>query len=455
MKLVAISVVRNESDIVEAFVRHTCAWVDHHLVLDRDSTDGTRQILAALVQEGLPLSLFAGGSAADLAQIEIDPFAQHAFASYEADWVLPLNADEFFIAVDRDALEHQLASGPSDRPVSVPSRDYSPTTADDSATHNPVLRIQHRQHGATGTARTFIPRASGLSSGVRSGKCADGLDDDTARLDTRALTGTWLGRFSLRSPQQQVLRVVTGEMERLSRGRSHAGLNTHNRLGFQLLAENPEAFFSTATQPPGSLVLDPVPYLGGPLRYEQHQAETVLSERTLLPFLEKLARSHGQLVDQMDAPSSSVRTIEPIRPLDPAEVPELPNPDRAPFSGFVPLSGWQKQEGPVPSAFLPAFHWATAPETALSIHAKADGLSRLQAEILTYAERQVTTVVLNGKELFRHVFTQVNQKEALTALLKLRAGENRLVFRHRSWLHSSADPRKLALIFLSLRIDEI
>jgi hypothetical protein len=42
MRLVAVSVVKNEADIIEAFVRHTRAWVDHHLIFDHDSTDGTR-----------------------------------------------------------------------------------------------------------------------------------------------------------------------------------------------------------------------------------------------------------------------------------------------------------------------------------------------------------------------------------------------------------------------------
>jgi len=48
MRLVAVSIVKNEADIIEPFVRHTLAWVDHHLVFDHDSTDGTREILGAL-----------------------------------------------------------------------------------------------------------------------------------------------------------------------------------------------------------------------------------------------------------------------------------------------------------------------------------------------------------------------------------------------------------------------
>jgi hypothetical protein len=442
MKLVAVSVVRNESDIVEAFVRHTAAWVDHHLIIDCDSTDGTRQILATLLREGMRITLFTGNEENIGTQLGIDHLRQIAFATHGANWVLTLGADEFLAGSARAALEQQLASVPADHAVSVAARSYVPTPTDDAGIRNPVLRIQHRQHGELASVRVFVPRTRTLAHPLEG--------------DARTLTDIWIARFALRSPQQQVLQVVVGELQRLSRGRAHAGLNTHNRLGFQLLAEDPDEFFSVATQPVKNLVFDPVPYADGrALRYTAEHREIVRSARAFLPFLENLARSHGQLVDRTEAPAGRASAVDSIQLLDPATVSDLPDPDRARFSGFVPLSGWQPQEGPVPSAFLPAFHWGTAPETALIVHAKAAGVARLRAEVLTYAERQVTTVVLNGAERLRHVFTQVNQKETLTVPLKLRAGENRLVFRHRSWLHSTTDPRKLALIFLGLQIEEI
>ena len=140
--------------------------------------------------------------------------------------------------------------------------------------------------------------------------------------------------------------------------------------------------------------------------------------------------------------------------LDPANIPPVNSTNSAAFSGFTPVFGWEAEDGPIASAFLPKFHWTTAPETALDVHAKTDGTAWLTAELLTYAEAQVTTVVLNGVELHRHVFGQINQRDTLSLPLKLRAGVNRLAFRHRSWLRSAHDPRKLAVIFLSLRIGQ-
>ena len=64
-----------------------------------------------------------------------------------------------------------------------------------------------------------------------------------------------------------LLRVVTAELQKLSRGKAHEGLDTHYRLGFQLLAEDADLFFSTVLQPAERLQLDPVTYRGEALRY--------------------------------------------------------------------------------------------------------------------------------------------------------------------------------------------
>ncbi|MDD6127049.1 MAG: glycosyltransferase family 2 protein [Veillonellaceae bacterium] len=54
-KIVAISMVKNEMDIIESFVRHTLGFADLLIVADHKSTDRTREILESLQAEGLPL----------------------------------------------------------------------------------------------------------------------------------------------------------------------------------------------------------------------------------------------------------------------------------------------------------------------------------------------------------------------------------------------------------------
>ncbi len=58
IEALGIAMVKNEADVIEAFVRHNLAFMDALVIIDNDSVDGTREILVQLIQEGLPLVLF-------------------------------------------------------------------------------------------------------------------------------------------------------------------------------------------------------------------------------------------------------------------------------------------------------------------------------------------------------------------------------------------------------------
>jgi hypothetical protein len=397
----------------------------------------------------LPLKIYGGQSVANLQQSRSNTLARLAFTESNADWVLPLDADEFVVAENRAALESELNLD-KERPVTVCLRNYSPSTVDNLEERNPVRRIQHRKPGEGQTVKVMIPRALGLREDVSAGKGNHALYARTEPLPARPLRDAYLAHFSLRNPHQQVLRVVTAELQKLSRGRAHEGLDVHYRLGFQLLAEDADLFFSTVLQPPERLQFDPVIPRGGELRYGKNTSAFARSAQALLPFLERLARSHGNLVDSRSlGPDIEEERIEILH--TPARL-ALASESSASFSGFRAVVGWQPTEGPIPEAFLPPFHWATAPETVLIIEAPEQTRASLEAKVLTYAEAQKTIFSLNGREIHAMNFARVNQMETLSLSLLLNPGENQLVMRHEKWIESKADPRKLALIFLRLRI---
>ena len=451
MKLVAVSIVKNEADIIETFVRHTRVLVDHHLIFDHASTDGTRQILAALVREGLPLSLFTDDSLGNLQQLRSNHLTRLAGTDHQADWVLPLDADEILVIPDRAALEQELAGCPAGRPLRVPLINYYPTAIDDPAEVNPVRRLRHRARALLRTPKVFVPRDLAGDPAVSAGKGSHALYHSGQPLpDHPASAECWLAHFALRSPVQQVLRVVTAELQKLSRGRAHAGLDVHYRLGFQLLAEDPERFFATVYQPAENLQLMPVQYLGDPLRYTGDSAEPVRLARALLPFLERLARSHGELSDRFSLELEATDHTSQIRRLDVGHISALA-PSSAPFHGLSPLVGWEAEEGPFPEAFLPRFHWGTAPESRFLLPGPPRNAT-LEIEALSYAENQSMTVLLNGTAVGQVPFPRVNQKETVRLPLALTAGENQLVLRYQTSLQTPADLRRLAVIFLTLRV---
>jgi hypothetical protein len=454
MRLVAVSVVKNEADIIEPFVRHTLAWADAHLIFDHASTDGTREILGALQREGLPLRLFTDDALGHLQHLRTTFLQRLAVRELGADWILLLDADEILTGPDRAALESALAQTPPDTAASLPMVNYLPTADDPTEEHNPVLRLRHCQTTPPHAWKLFVPASLAAQDEITVGKGSHALFRGEERLPDQHLPEAFhLAHLALRSPQHQILRVVHAELQKLSRGRANLGLDLHYRLGFQLLAGNPDLFFSTIYQPATALRLQPIPYRGGPLRHTA-AAEWNRVARALLPYLEKLAISHGNLVDRLgDEPHTAATSVPIIRELSERDLPDsLPTLVSEAFAGFTAGEGWCAQEGPYPEAYLPRFHWSLAPATHLLADPALPRDAMLIADALTYSDNQTLSITLNDAPIRQHRFGGINQLERLIVPLTLGEGPNRLTFHYSQGLVSTHDPRQLAAIFLSLRI---
>ena len=57
MKLVSITILKNESDIVESFIRYNLNILDEMIILDNGSCDETIEIIRKLQNENLPIIL--------------------------------------------------------------------------------------------------------------------------------------------------------------------------------------------------------------------------------------------------------------------------------------------------------------------------------------------------------------------------------------------------------------
>lgn len=94
-KIVSITAVKNEADIIESFIRYNLKVVDLMIILNNGSTDDTNYILDSLVKEGLPLVIIEDKDKYFEPLEKYNLLLKKAFEDYGADFVCAIDADEF------------------------------------------------------------------------------------------------------------------------------------------------------------------------------------------------------------------------------------------------------------------------------------------------------------------------------------------------------------------------
>ncbi len=149
MKIVLISMVRNEADVIELFCRYYAEFVDELLIIDHHSLDATREILPELVAEGLPIRLLYSEDATFDQAKHLTNLMKRASAEHDADWVLPLDADEFLISLTGGSLRSSIESLSADAPTRITWRTYVPTPDDPKSEPHLLQRMTYHRHADT------------------------------------------------------------------------------------------------------------------------------------------------------------------------------------------------------------------------------------------------------------------------------------------------------------------
>ena len=191
MKLWGVSMVRNEADIVEAFVRHNLTVLDGMIVVDHGSSDATLAILTALRAERLPLVVKRIDAPGYLQAEVVTTAAREAFAAARADAVFPLDADEFLRVPSRPALELALRTIPPGRYGRIEWPTYVVPLGDARSDVVARLRAARRTNGKQKYEREFQCKAVLTASFAR----------DPAAIVAMGNHGVILGRDPATAPR--------------------------------------------------------------------------------------------------------------------------------------------------------------------------------------------------------------------------------------------------------------
>ena len=319
-RISAVGMLRNEADIVESFVRHTLTFVDEVRLVDHLSTDRTPQILEKLQGEGLPLQVERYSGNARIQEILTTRLAQEAFAA-GAEWVIPLDCDEFIDAPDPARFRMALDTLKSDRIAWWPWISMVPGSTDDDTEIDPVRRIRKR----LATEREIMPKClvhRGIE-GVRGWQLAPGNHhvrrQDLTPLPMVKLPEQYaLRHFPIRSLDQLMSKMVLGRLAWAPRLKKGSRISFHTRdfverlkTGWQPTQDDLTAYAGAYQSPEdngqNADLLDAPLHVEHDLRYTNHN-EAAFLPRLLAWAEHQVEAERGTAPPAVFVPPASART---------------------------------------------------------------------------------------------------------------------------------------------------
>jgi hypothetical protein len=310
MKLVAISRVKNEADIIEPFIRHHAHTFDVHVVLDDGSSDGTWEMLQELEREGLSLVLIRQPSVGYRQRQYMTGLMRLAAGRLDADWVVPLDADEFLETSGGINLA-ELLRDREPRVFTIPWNNFvwSPEQ-DEHRQPNPVLRMRLRMPASPAPHnKVLIPTRWPLEQ-LELTQGSHAVLHNGQPLPADALDGVRLCHFPVRTKSQFAGKIAIGYLQYATMPDWNRRDGFHYIESYRLLKEAPEQFYQSLpaqsrryglypTDPDsGRPTDDPLRYLGGDL---VHGVERRSELSTVLEQAEALATRLAEVSQQFEA----------------------------------------------------------------------------------------------------------------------------------------------------------
>lgn len=288
MKIISITTIKNEADIIESFVRYHSNIMDLMIILDNGSTDDTLDILNKLKQEGLPIVVINDEDRYFEPFIKYNYLLDVALNEYSADIICPLDCDEFIVC--DDANPRKLIENIShDSYLKLKWRTYVPTSYDDENIKFIPSRITHVRDEKLETnykviiTKELVDRFDvKLSIGNHDIDVEEELKDKIKCIDDVGLN---IAHFPLRSINQTKSKVLLGYPNTLSRNTVVKGTSFHYEVMFNKIKNNEHLSTEDVTRLAKQYSLD---FKKIPSKYEDDNLITIKEKPMDLSFCDVL-----------------------------------------------------------------------------------------------------------------------------------------------------------------------
>lgn len=200
----AVSMVKDERDIVEATIRRMARHVDFLIVADNGSTDGTRETLDRLSGE-LPITVIQDDEPGYFQSEKMTALAMRA-GEQGAEWVVPFDADEAWLPRTGGSIARVLCSLPAVVLVAEAVLFDHVATAFDPDEADPFKRIGWRRAQPAPLRKVAVRPVAGLT--IRQGNHSATFEG--VRHPPAVTTALEVRHFPYRSVDQMISKARNG-----------------------------------------------------------------------------------------------------------------------------------------------------------------------------------------------------------------------------------------------------
>lgn len=246
MRIASITLVKDEADILEGFIRHNLHFVDRMYVVDDRSSDNTPEILRRLTAETDAVRLLDDGWTGAFQQSKRTTAAmQRVMADDDWDVILALDTDELICAADRAVFEDAISAIPPGHVGGFSALQYYATASDDPTIADPLVRVRTALPWGhlfkSFAVRPIDPNISYTDGNHR-------LDLNGTTLPAHILPKVALAHFAIRSADQIAIKCLKHYVGWRSRADYNEGLSSHSIGGARALKQEP-SFALSPTSP--------------------------------------------------------------------------------------------------------------------------------------------------------------------------------------------------------------
>lgn len=213
MKVMAVTMVKDEVDIIGATLRHMIEQTDGVIIADNGSTDGTYDVIMDVFAEyrgaGKDNGLLVDKEVAYYQSAKMTNLAEIATVDFDAAWVIPFDADEWWVSPWGTLAEYISADDERVRVHEAWLFDHV-ATGIDVYDPNPVRRLQWRRSERARLPKVAFRRREDEEFTIHQGNHGVTLpsDDETAWMTAAGFLR--IHHFPYRSIDQMIRKVRNG-----------------------------------------------------------------------------------------------------------------------------------------------------------------------------------------------------------------------------------------------------